>query len=90
MYEQEKQRATHILILLCYTISTIVLAAETLLLGWEIGAVILLILSVLVSWGIHIVGKIPESISLWLYFVQTMLAFFSMEVMNQAFMIWHL
>ena len=76
MYEQEKQRATHILILLCYTISTIVLAAETLLLGWEIGAVILLILSVLVSWGIHIVGKIPESISLWLYFVQTMLAFF--------------
>ena len=76
MYEQEKQRATHLLILLCYTIFTIVLAGETLLLGWEIGAVILLMLGVLVSWGIHIVGKIPESISIWLYFVQTMLAFF--------------
>ena len=76
MYEQEKQRATHLLILLCYTIFTIVLAGETLLLGWEIGAVILLMLGVLVSWGIHIAGKIPESISIWLYFVQTMLAFF--------------
>ena len=76
MYEQEKQRATHLLVLLCYTISTIVLTAEALLLGWEIGAVILLLLGVLVSWGIHISEKIPESISLWLYFVQTMLAFF--------------
>lgn len=76
MNEQEKQRATHLLILLCYTIFTIVLSGESWLLGWERGAVILLILGVIVSWGIHISGRIPESISLWLYFVQTMLAFF--------------
>lgn len=76
MYEQEKQRATHLLILLCYTIFTIVLAGEAFLLGWEMGAVVLLLLGLAASWVIHITGKIPESIRLWLYFILTMLAFF--------------
>lgn len=53
MYEQEKQRATHLTILLVYTIATIVLVAESLLLGWETGAVVLLIIGLASSWVIH-------------------------------------
>ncbi len=76
MYEQEKQRATHLIILLCYTIFTIVLTGESFLLGWDTEAVILLLLGLIASWAIHIAGKIPESIRLWLYYVLTMLAYF--------------
>lgn len=76
MYEQETQRATHLMVLLCCTIFTIVLTAESILLKWETGAVILLLLGLAVSWGIYITGKIPESFSLWLYFTLTMVAFF--------------
>lgn len=75
-YEQEKQRATHLMILLVYTIATIILTGESFLLGWETGAVVLLILGLVASWVIYITGKLPDSTSLWLYFVLTMLAFF--------------
>lgn len=75
-YEQEKQRATHLMILLVYTIATIVLTGESFLLGWDTGAVVLLIIGLASSWVLHITGKIPESIRLWLYLVLTMLAFF--------------
>lgn len=76
MYEKEKQRATHLLILLVYTILTIGLIGESLLLGWETGAIVLLILGLIASWVIHITEKIPASGCLWLYFVLTMLTFF--------------
>lgn len=76
MYEQEKQRATHLTILLGYTIFTIVLTGEALLLNWEAGAVLLIWLGLAASWIIHMTGKIPESSRMWLYFILTMLAFF--------------
>ena len=76
MYEQEKQRAIHLLILFVCTIWIIALTGESLLLGWESGAMVLLLLGLAVSWGIHITEKIPESFRLWLYFVLTMLTFF--------------
>ena len=41
MYEQENQRVTHLIILLCYTIFTIVLTGESILLGWDMEAVML-------------------------------------------------
>ena len=76
MYEQEKQRATHLLVLIVYTIFTIVLAVESYLMGWEPGAVVLLLLGLAASWVLHITGKVPASIRLWLYYILTMLAFF--------------
>jgi len=76
MEEREKQRATHLLILLCYTIFSIVLIGESILLKWETAAVFLLFVGIIASWCNHILGKIPDSISLWLYFILTMLTFF--------------
>ena len=76
MYDQERQRVTHLIILLCYTIFTIVLTGESILLGWDMGAVMLLLLGLAVSWVLHITGKIPETIRQWVYVVLTMLAFF--------------
>ena len=76
MYEQERQRAAHLLILLCYTILTIVLTGESLLLGWETEAIVLLLLGVVVCWTVHFTEKFPVDISVWIYFILTMLAFF--------------
>ncbi|MCH5344401.1 MAG: response regulator, partial [Acetatifactor sp.] len=76
MYEQEKQRSTHFMILLCNTIFMITLTGDAIFLGWEAGAVVLLILGLIASWSMHIIEKIPEAVRLWLYTVLTMLAFF--------------
>ncbi|MDD6572167.1 MAG: response regulator [Thermoflexaceae bacterium] len=76
MYEQEKQRATHLLILIVCTILIFMLTGESLLLGWETGAIVLLLLGLAASWVIHITEKIPESTRLWVYFILSMLAIF--------------
>ena len=76
MFEQEKKRATHLLILLVYTFLTIALTGESLLLGWEMGAIVLLLLALIASWVLHITEIVPESTRLWLYFVLMMLAAF--------------
>ena len=75
-YEPEKQRTTHLLVLLVCTILIIVLTGESLLLGWETVGVVLLLLGLVACWVIHITEKIPETIRVWLYFILSMLAFF--------------
>ncbi len=76
MYEQEKQRVTHLMILLCCTIFTIVLTGESILLGWETGAVVLLLLGIAASWVLHVTEKLSGSIRIWFYFIVTMLEIF--------------
>jgi len=76
MYEQEKQRVTHLIILLCCTIFIIVLTGESILLGWEIGAVILLLFGIVACWVVHVTEKLSGMIRLGIYFIVTMLAFF--------------
>ena len=87
-YEQEKQRATHLAILLCNTILILALIGESLLLGWDTGAVLLLLFGIVASWGLHVTEKIPESTRIWLYFTLTMLSFSFMVSMKPASMTW--
>lgn len=76
MYEQEKQRVTHLIVLLCYTILALGLTVESILLGWDLGAVMLILAGLVACWVLHITGKIPEDIRQWIYVVLTMLTFF--------------
>lgn len=76
MYGKERERTEHLMILLCYTIFTIVLTGETFVMGWEKGVIMLLLMGLVMSWTIHITGKFTESIRLWLYFILTMLTCF--------------
>lgn len=76
MDERENQRVIHIIILSFVTFCLIGLTAESFLMGWELGAVVLLLLGLCVSWGIYVREKIPASIRLWLYFILAMLALF--------------
>lgn len=76
MYEQERQQAIDLMILLSFTIFVIVLTGETCFLGWEMSAVVLLMLGLVASWVLHITGIVPESIRRWLYFILIMLSLF--------------
>jgi len=76
MNEREKQRVIHVIILSFVTVCLIGLTLESVLMGWELGAVVLLLLGLCASWGIYVRERIPESIRLWLYFILTMLALF--------------
>ena len=76
MHKQEEQRVTHLIILLCYTIFTIVLTGESILLGWDMEAVMLLLVGLAASWVLHVSGKLAETVRQWVYVILTMLAFF--------------
>ena len=76
MYDQEKQRAMHLTILLYNSIFMVALIGGSIVLNWEMGPVVLLLLGLAASWFIHITGKISETGRMWLYFILAMLAFF--------------
>ena len=76
MYERERQREIHLMILLCYTIFTTILVVESIFVKWNMSAIILIILGVVASWVIHIWGNMPEHIRLWTYFLLMMLTFY--------------
>ncbi len=73
---REKQRVIHIIILSFVTVCLTGLMAESVLMGWELGAAALLLLGLCVSWWIYVKERIPASTRLWLYFILSMLALF--------------
>lgn len=76
MYENEKQRSTHLLILLVYTFLTVALIGESFLMGWDRSAIVLMIIALAVCWGIHIGEKIQAAARMWIYFTFAMLTCF--------------
>ncbi len=76
MAENENKRLGYLRILVCCTIMESALILESLLLGWEMSAVILLLVGVAASWLLHITEKLTPDLSIWLYFVLAMLSFF--------------
>ena len=76
MYENEKQRSTHLLILLVYTFLTVALIGESFLMGWDRSAIVLMIIALAVCWGIHIGEKIQAAARMWIYFTFSMLTCF--------------
>lgn len=76
MYEKEKQRETHLIVLLVYTFFSLILTGESLLLGWEVGAIVLLLTALIGSWVIYITDMVSGGMRLWLYFALTMISCF--------------
>ena len=58
MYEKEKQRENHLIVLLVYTFFSLILTGESLLLGWEVGAIVLLLTALIGSWVIYITDMV--------------------------------
>lgn len=76
MYEQEKKRLTHLVILLCCTVFIFLLAVQAVLYKWEMSAVVLLFLGIGICWAVHVADELPDRIRTWMYFIVTMLGYF--------------
>ncbi len=76
MGERVNKRSGHLQILICYTIMETALILEGLLLGWNMSAAMLLLVGLITAWAIYVTEKLEAEISLWLYFILMMLAFF--------------
>ncbi|MBQ8971438.1 MAG: HAMP domain-containing histidine kinase, partial [Lachnospiraceae bacterium] len=72
----EMFQASHLFLLVSYTIISAVLIFEAIMLGWEIWALPLVALGVGLSWYLHISGKIPEYYRLWIYTTFILMTFF--------------
>lgn len=76
MGEREKQQKAYLMVLICCTIFTVVLAGESMLLKWERSTSMLLLVGVLICWWIHITKKLAPQVSLWADIILTMITFF--------------
>ncbi|MCH5256503.1 MAG: response regulator [Lachnospiraceae bacterium] len=75
MYEQEKQKAVHLMILIFNTVFIAILAVGAIYFKLDMWASVLFFIGLITSWFVHIMGKIPESIRLWMYIILAMLAY---------------
>ena len=68
--------AAHLSILISYTILSVSLVAESLLMGWEKWALILIVIFTALSWAAHIRGIFTKYTRLWMYSILMMVTFF--------------
>lgn len=76
MSDRERARAAHLMLLLILTVMCLVLTVESVLLGWNMEAVVLLLLGVIASWVIYVTERLTAQSRLWLYIIMSLLAFF--------------
>ncbi len=72
----EMFQTSHIMILICYTILSCTLIAEALLLGWEKWALILIAVSLMTAWVVHIRQRMSSYTRLWFYSMLMMVTYF--------------
>ena len=68
--------SSHLMLLVCYTIFSIILIAESLLLGWEKWALVLIVFGMGSAWVLHIRHTTPPAVRLWLYAILMMGCYF--------------
>ncbi len=69
-------KTAHIVILECYTIFSLVLSGEALLLNWEKWTIILIESGLILAWMLHFRKSLSEKIRLYLYSILMMGTFF--------------
>ncbi len=74
--DREYFQTSHLMILISYTIFSVILAGESLLMGWEKWAILLITVGVVIAWILHIQQKMPVRSRQWIYSVEMMATFF--------------
>ncbi len=69
-------QSSHLTILISYTVFATILVVESLLLGWEKWALILIVVGICSAWVLHIRHNTPSNVRLWLYAILMMGCFF--------------
>ncbi len=69
-------QSSHLTLLLSYTLFSFILIGESLIMGWEIWALIFILVGVVVAWILHIRHTTPANVRTWVYAVLMMGCFF--------------
>ena len=75
-YKDELFETSHLIILISYTVLAAILIAESLLMGWEKWALLIIFFGVILSWFLHIAHKGTDYQRMWVYTLLTMGSFF--------------
>ena len=74
--DNEMFRASHLMILLTYSILSLILIGEGFLLSWETWAYVLILAGVVLGWGVYIRQALRPSVRLWVYSILMMVTYF--------------
>ncbi|MCR4793404.1 MAG: response regulator [Lachnospiraceae bacterium] len=74
--EKEVFNTAHMTILICFTVLSVILIFESLLMSWEKWAIILILAGITLAWTIHIQQSLPATSRLWVYSVLMMIIYF--------------
>ncbi|MCR4788648.1 MAG: response regulator [Lachnospiraceae bacterium] len=74
--ESEFYLSSHRMVLFCYTLFTVILGLETVLMGWEKWALLLMAAGLALSWMLHIQQRLAPYSRMWIYSILMMAAFF--------------
>ncbi|MCR5616495.1 MAG: response regulator [Saccharofermentans sp.] len=77
-------QTSHLTILVSYTIFATILIVESLLLGWEIWPLLIIVLGIIAAWVLHISHNTPPQVRLWLYAILMMGCFFFYGIHNTS------
>ena len=69
-------QSSHLTLLISYTIFAIILIAESLLLGWENWAIMIIIVGISMAWVLHLRHNTPSNVRIWVYAILMMGCFF--------------
>lgn len=69
-------QSSHLTLLISYTIFSVILVGESLLIGWEIWPLIVIVAGVIVCWGLHLRHDTPAKVRIWIYAVLMMGTYF--------------
>ena len=58
-------QTSHLTLLISYTIFAIILIVESLLLGWEKWAILIIVVGISMAWFLHIRHNTPPSVRIW-------------------------
>ncbi|MBR4794862.1 MAG: hypothetical protein IK050_00295, partial [Lachnospiraceae bacterium] len=68
--------STHLMVLLSYSLFSIILIGESIIMGWELWALPLIIISNIMSWIMHIRNSFAPRMRTWIYAILMMGTFF--------------
>ncbi|SCW50487.1 Signal transduction histidine kinase [Ruminococcaceae bacterium YRB3002] len=68
--------SSHLIILVSYTVLSVMLIAESILMGWEKWALFLIALGVVMSWMMHLTGSYTNHQRMWLCSILMMCTYF--------------
>ena len=76
---------SYIVILMSYSLLSVVLMVATVLLSWELWAVPFMAVSLIGCWLMHIFQRLTEYYRIWLYVIQMMMTFFYYGIHDSSF-----